>query len=223
MTKDLPPSNLRPPELSGDSHRGADGGFFVPVNNKAIPLPMEMIREALELDPTSPSYLRWKIRPRHHFDSDRGWRIRNARDAGQVAGWESTAGCGKEYYKIGLGGSNYNVHRIVYFLANGIDPGSLHIDHIDGDGANNNPTNLRLASHAENLRNRGVQQNNTSGYKGVTWHKQSRKWHAKLRINGCQKHLGLFTDLNAAAAAYEAAARQHHKEFFHQPQNINPQ
>lgn len=181
---------------------------------------MDVIREAVELDPTSPSYLRWKIRPRHHFNSNKGWRCFNARDASQMAGSKYNA-CGKMYYRIGVNGSRYKVHRIVYALVHGFDPGDKHIDHVDGNGLNNNPVNIRLATQAENMRNRGSQRNNTSGKVGVTWHKRARKWAAQIRVNGQHKSLGYFTCIDEAASAYNYAARQLYGEFFHQQQTIN--
>ena len=162
------------------------------MNRNAIPLPIGIIREALELDPVSPTWLRWKIRPRGHFNSNKGWRCFNTRDAGKVAGSEFANGCGNKYYQVGINGRFYYVHRIVYFLAYGIDPAGKYIDHKDGDGQNNNPDNLRLATRTENSRNRGTNRNNTSGIKGVYWNKEKGKWQARIQINRKHKHLGYF-------------------------------
>lgn len=183
------------------------------MSNKAIPLPLDIIREALELNSSSPTFLRWRIRPRNHFNSDGWWRRFNAQSAGSSAGCESTKSSGKQYYIVCVCGRLYQTHRVVYALANGIDAGDRHIDHIDGNSLNNSPSNLRLATNAENSRNRGKNCNNTSGIKGVYWHKASQKWAAQLEINNRNKHLGLFESINEAAAAYENAARKYHGEF----------
>jgi hypothetical protein len=86
------------------------------------------------------------------------------------------------------------------------------VDHIDGDGLNNRRNNLRVATSAQNGRNRGAQRNNTSGYKGVGWDKSRQKWTAQIKVNGKQKHLGRFDTPEAAHKAYcEAADRLHGK------------
>lgn len=104
-------------------------------------------------------------------------------------------------------------HRIVYALKHGVDPGSMLIDHVDGDGLNNKPRNLRLATQSENLRNCGAQCNNTSGHKGVSWHRNTRKWCAQITLNGRRTHLGYFSTAEEAAAAYATAAHQLHGVF----------
>jgi len=45
-----------------------------------------------------------------------------------------------------------------------------------------------------------------SQFKGVSWHKHSRKWMATIRIDGKHTHLGCFDDEEAAARAYDEAA-----------------
>ena len=175
---------------------------------------MDIIREALDIDPTSPSYLRWKKRPRSHFNCDRGWRVFNTRNAGKSAKNEAFDGRGKKYFRLRIGQTSYLAHRIVYALIYGIDAADLRLDHIDGDGQNNNPNNLRLATNAENLRNRGKNRNNSSGKKGVCWNKQRKKWQAEIKVNRRGIFLGRFQSINEASAAYETAAREHFGEFY---------
>ena len=175
---------------------------------------MDIIREALEIDPTSKTGLRWKWRPREHFATEHGWKIFNGRDAGNEAG---TRLC--PYFNVGICGLRLQNHRIVFALSTGVDPGNLQIDHIDNDGSNNDPTNLRLATNLQNSRNRGAQKNNTSGRKGVAWHDPSQKWRAEIAVNGKKRHLGLFESVDAASAAYEAAAREVNGEFYREEAN----
>ncbi len=49
--------------------------------------------------------------------------------------------------------------------------------------------------------------NNTSGYKGVSYHKKSQKWQAAIQVDGRKKHLGVFATAEDAGRAYDAAAR----------------
>lgn len=177
-----------------------------------VPLPMQLVIEAFELDPSSPSWLRWRIRPREHFKSDRGWRIFNSRHAGKpVTAYTSLADT--QYWVVRFGGRLHRAHRLVLALVSGSDPGPLHVDHIDGNGLNNNPANLRMATHQENLRNRGPQKNNTTGRKGVSWNKHAQKYVAQIKINGRPIHLGCFVDIESASAAYETAALSHFGAF----------
>lgn len=94
----------------------------------------------------------------------------------------------------------------------GAVPGAL-VDHCDMNGLNNRRSNLRLASMQENQRNRNAQSNNTSGYKGVSWHQRHGKWYAHITVDGRRKHLGHFDTAEEAANAYNEAACIHYGEF----------
>ncbi len=67
------------------------------------------------------------------------------------------------------------------------------IDHIDRNKLNNKIENLREVTKSENMANRKKHKTNKSGYKGVAYHKASKKWRASVRINkkdvwiGCYK------------------------------------
>lgn len=69
---------------------------------------------------------------------------------------------------------------------------NIEVDHYDNDPLNNTNENLRLVSRAENLQNRTIQSNNTSGYRGVTFHKKKRKWQASVYKNKKQIYLGIY-------------------------------
>lgn len=88
-----------------------------------------------------------------------------------------------------------------------------HIDHRDQDGLNNQRENLRPCTFAQNFRNRGAQRNNTSGYKGVTWHPTKKRWIAAIQVDSIKRHIGNFHDPAEAARAYDAVAAEHFKEF----------
>lgn len=88
-----------------------------------------------------------------------------------------------------------------------------HVDHINSDTLDNRRTNLRLASPSENLRNRGKNRNNTSGFKGVSCFKRTGRWHARIWANGKCHHLGYYDTPEDAAHAYDIAARKVHGKF----------
>lgn len=92
-------------------------------------------------------------------------------------------------------------------------PKTVVVDHIDGDGLNNQRVNLRNCTDGENKRNRGMQRNNTSGVKGVSWSRQAKKWHARISVDKKSLHLGYFVDKNDAYEACRIAYIEHHKEF----------
>lgn len=179
----------------------------------AAPLPADIIREALELDPTSRTGLQWKRRPLWHFLTTRAWKTWNSRFAGKSAGCGFKSRKENKYFAVRVNGALYLAHRISYFLEIGVDPGNLQIDHIDGNGQNNDPANLRLATRSGNMQNRGAYQNNTSGFKGVGWHKKTQKWQARIRHNWKRYALGYFDTPEEAHAAYVRAAEELHGEF----------
>jgi hypothetical protein len=90
-------------------------------------------------------------------------------------------------------------------------PDNMEVDHIDGDGLNNRRSNLRLATHTDNMRNRRTQKNNQSGIKGVS--RSRRSWIAQIRVNGKNRYLGTFPTAESAHAAYAAAAKELHGKF----------
>jgi hypothetical protein len=86
------------------------------------------------------------------------------------------------------------------------------VDHVDGDKLDNRKLNLRRCSHAQNCQNRPKQSNNTSGYKGVYFHKQTKRWNAKIGKRP-SKSLGLFVVKEEAARAYDEEAKNRYGEF----------
>jgi len=103
-----------------------------------------------------------------------------------------------------------HMHR---FIINA--PDNMQVDHVNGDRLDNRKCNLRLCSHADNMRNKPKKKNNTSGYKGVYWHKKDENWHARIGYGKASRslYLGSYSTAEQAAAAYNFAARCLHGEF----------
>jgi len=89
------------------------------------------------------------------------------------------------------------MHREVMGALNHTKP----IDHIDRNPLNNTKNNLRFCTYFENSRNTGIYKNNTSGFKGVYWHKNRKKWQSSVIKNGKWINLGIFEDKNLAIEA----------------------
>lgn len=117
------------------------------------------------------------------------------------------------YFKVCLcrGGKTINgpVHRLVGEAFLGLTA-DRQVDHIDGDRTNNRLENLRLATHSQNRRN--SRSRSSCGMKGVSRHR--KRWSAKITIDGKLKHLGIYDTPEEAHAAYCAAAKELHGEFF---------
>lgn len=93
-------------------------------------------------------------------------------------------------------------------------PDAERVDHINGDTLDNRRSNLRRATNAQNMQNRtGLAANNTSGFRGVIWHKRLGKWQAKIRHGDRTVHLGTFNAPEEAARVYDAAAIEYYGEF----------
>lgn len=127
---------------------------------------------------------------------------------GQMAGTPN----GNVHLQIKIDRKKYWAHRLAWFYVTGKWP-VADIDHRDLDGMNNRFSNLREATRSQNCCNQTARKNNTSGYKGVCWHKASGKWTAATMIDGKSAYLGVFDTPEAAHAAYRATVEKHHGEF----------
>lgn len=87
------------------------------------------------------------------------------------------------------------------------------VDHINGNGLDNRRSNLRICTRSQNMMNSSHHRDNASGYKGVHWYKQTKKWQARIMKDYKQKHLGYFNTKQEAAIAYNETAKQYHGEF----------
>lgn len=123
------------------------------------------------------------------------------------------AGCHKEkgYFHIGIDGTNYLTHRLVYCFHNGETPD--FIDHIDGNPSNNKIENLRKATKSQNNCNSKLQKNNKSGARGVTWIESRKSWVVKCQTNNKSKQIGYFRDFELAELVSQEARSLYHGEY----------
>ena len=165
---------------------------------KKKPINPERIKELLEYNPeVGGSCLIWK--------SDRGSNKVKGLMAGTIFNKNG-------YWVVGIDGTVYLAHRLVWSIVHGEDP-SFIVDHINKDRQDNRAENLRLCKNEafDNRQNMGKYSNNTSGEKGVSWYKPSKKWVAYIRVNKVLISLGYHSTLEAAAKARREAELQYFK------------
>lgn len=149
----------------------------------------ERLRERLHYDPET-GIFRWRVRPHR----------RSRRRAGDVAGYLQPQG----YISIRIDTVGYRAHRLAWLYVYGCWP-KPEVDHINRDRSDNRLANLREATRTQNAWNTDAHASNTSGVRGVYWHKRAGKWHAQIAAHGQMIYLGLFDSIEEAGAAYRAA------------------
>jgi hypothetical protein len=83
-------------------------------------------------------------------------------------------------------------------------PGLQRVDHLDGNGLNNTRSNLRAATHGQNVANSQKRVGTSSQYKGVT--RKKTRWGAQIVANKRRRDLGSYKTEEEAAQAYNDAA-----------------
>ena len=141
------------------------------------------------------------LKERLIYDPNTGIFLRNRATAGSISG--------RGYVKIRIGKSQYYAHRLAWLYTYGEWP-SNQIDHINRVKTDNRMCNLRDVSQLVNAQNSSNRATNTSGHRGVTWHKEIGKWMAQISVRGKVRFLGYFDDKRKAAEEYEKARKELH-------------
>ena len=151
-------------------------------------LTQQRLREVLRYDPLTGVFC-WRVT-----------RSPNAR-AGSIAGCINAQG----YVKISIDRRIHSAHRLAWLYTHGVWPAG-DIDHKDAVRSNNSIANLRPATDSENGANARRPSDNTSGFKGVCWNGQHKRWVARIKAHGRRVHIGYFDNPAIAHKAYVAKA-----------------
>jgi hypothetical protein len=133
----------------------------------------------------------WKTAPR-------------GRKVGQIAGTKDREG----YIRIRIDYVKYAAHRLAWMFVHGDFP-KMFIDHINGVKHDNRICNLRDVTRSVNMQNLRRPQGQNK-FLGVYKRPKSKKWRAKIQVNGKQINLGTFLTEVAARNAYIEAKRIYH-------------
>lgn len=174
-----------------------------------VTIDIGLLREVVALDAATGALTWLERRSRHFPDVCERWNE-------NYAGKPAIAAVDPLGYLNGhIFGKRVKAHRVVFALYHGRWP-TMEIDHIDGNPSNNRPENLREVTRQQNNRNiRGKRRRaeTHSRYKGVSWHRQRRKWVVQCKGDDGQHYRGLYEDEVEAARAYDFHARQQHGEY----------
>lgn len=157
-----------------------------------IDLSADEVRRLLDYDPET-GIFRWRRNP----ERAKNW---NSRRAGKVAGYSMSSG----YVQIRIEGHGlYLSHRLAWLHVTGDWP-RQHVDHKNGDPADNRFCNLREATRTQNMRNMRMHADNQCGFLGVRFRPHHGKYEARIHRGGTLVWRGYFETAQEAAAARRA-------------------
>jgi hypothetical protein len=106
------------------------------------------------------------------------------------------------------GWRSVRMHRYILALT---ENDEVEVDHLDGNKRDNRRANLRVCTHAENMKNVRVHRDTLSGLKGA--HKSGDQWESRIMVDGKRMFLGIFETPEDAHNAYVAASLKYHGDF----------
>lgn len=165
--------------------------------SKSKPLPsLEYLKEILDYDPDT-GVFRWKK------------KTSKKTVIGSVAG---TMHKQQNRWQIQIDGKIYKSARLAYYMYNGVEP-TGEVDHINMITTDNRGENLRDSTHSQNNMNKRRQSNNSTGFKGVSYHKTRGEYLAYAKINGKMHFAGWHKTAESASISARELREKLHKEF----------
>lgn len=135
----------------------------------------------------------------------------NGNCAGRIVGRIPDGTRSNRYRTTTVKGQHWCVHKLIYLYHHGVVPEQL--DHINCDTTDNRIENLRVASSSQNMCNRRLFSNSTSGHKGVSWHKAQARWFVYVDVRKKRKNIGYFDDLELADLVSTEARDLYHGRY----------
>lgn len=161
-------------------------------------LTQERLKELINYDPETGVFT-WLPRD--------GWWARTNRPAGCIKKGDV------DYRVIRVDDILYRANRLAWLYMTGAWP-NLQVDHKDRNGQNDAWLNLRLVTNKQNGENLSLRHDNKSGYRGVMFRKDTKRWSAKIRHNWKVIHLGCFNEKHEAVAARKAAEQKYYTHHY---------
>lgn len=153
-----------------------------------------------------------KLKSLVHYDPVVGLFVRKTKASQAPRGSFAVNKDSKGYIRVRVAGDRFTAHRLAWFYMTGEWP-EKEVDHKNRIRTDNRWSNLRQADEFNNKRNTSAYRSNKIGFKGVSWHVCSKKWRARIRLDGKEVNLGLYDTPEEANAAYARAAQARFGEF----------
>lgn len=159
-----------------------------------------MIRNDKKVDT---DYLKKVLEERYYYENGKLFWKKPFKNLSGEVGYSTNTG----YRRVKIKNIGYQVHRLIFFIHHGYFPDV--VDHINQDKLDNRIENLRDSGYqGKNVVNSELRSDNSSGYRGVTWHKATQKWMSSVFFKGKRYHLGVFEDKDHAATEYDKKAKE---------------
>lgn len=119
------------------------------------------------------------------------------------------------YLQGALDGKMCLMHRIVTNC-----PPDKQVDHINHNKLDNRLCNLRIGTASHNQMNETLSENNTSGFKGVSFNKRRSKWEAYIYLHRRKIHLGFFDEFDDAIKVRQKADEKYYGDWSYQSKGV---
>lgn len=153
----------------------------------------DQITKIVKYDQETGEFFRLVSRHKHHIGKMKGTVVKHG------------------YIRFRIAGKFYLAHRLAHLIVNGHIP--EYIDHINHNTSDNRWENLRGCTVAQNMANARIRSDNKTGFKGVHFDKQRKKFSARIQYNQKKIQIGYFHTREEAALAYLEKAKELFAEF----------
>jgi hypothetical protein len=127
------------------------------------------------------------------------------------AGWDYYVCC-TEYMGIKDGKPKSKIHYLHRWIVDAKK--KQYVDHVDHNTLNNMIENLEITSNSRNNQNRkGINSNNSSGYRNVSWSESDKKWIVQMQIDGKNRVIAKFDDASDAGTFAEGKRKEVYGDF----------